>query len=51
MEIFYSAYRNIGSVLYPFHIEKSFNGTPWAKISIQSVTTNNGLTDADFPVR
>jgi hypothetical protein len=46
----YSDYRNVGGVLYPFLIQKSFNGTPWATISITKVTFNNGLTDADFPV-
>jgi hypothetical protein len=27
------------------------NGTPWATITIQNVSFNNGLTDADFPVQ
>ena len=49
--VFYSDYRNIGGVLYPFLIQKSFNGTPWATITIQQVTFNTGLTDNDFPVQ
>ena len=48
--VFFSDYRNVGGVLYPFRIEKSLNGTPWATITIQNVAFNTGLTDADFPV-
>jgi hypothetical protein len=47
----YSGYRNVGGVLYPFLIHKSFNGTPWAEITIQNVAFNTGLSDADFPVQ
>lgn len=51
MEASYSDYRNIGGVFYPFSIQESFNGTPWATITIQSVTLNTGLTDSNFPVQ
>ncbi len=51
LAVSYSDYRNIGGVLYPFHIEKSLNGTPWQTITLQSVAFNTGLTDADFPVQ
>ncbi len=51
VEVTYSDYRKVGGVLYPFLIQKSFNGTPWATITITSVTFNNGLTDADFSVQ
>jgi hypothetical protein len=51
VEVYYSDYRNAGSILLPYLIKKSFNGTPWATITIQSVTLNNGLTDGDFPVQ
>jgi len=47
----YSDYRNVGGVLYPFSIEKSVNGTPWAKITITQVSFNTGLTDSDFPIQ
>lgn len=50
-EVVYSNYRGVSGVQYPFTIEKSFNGTPWMTIAIQSVTVNTGLRDADFPVR
>jgi hypothetical protein len=43
-------FRNIGGVLYPFRIEKSFNGSPWATITIDNVTFNTGLTAAQFQV-
>ncbi len=49
--IFFSDYRNIGGVLYPFLIKKSYNGTPWTTITIQNVAFNTGLTDANFPVQ
>jgi hypothetical protein len=51
LEISYSEYRNISGVQYPFHIEKSYNGTPWMTITINTVQFGRGLTDADFPVR
>lgn len=51
VEVFYSNYRNVGGVLYPFLIQKSFNGTPWATVTISSVAFNTGLTDSDFPVQ
>jgi hypothetical protein len=51
MAVSFSDYRNVGGVLYPFSIQESFNGTPWATITIQNVTFNTGLTDANFPVQ
>jgi hypothetical protein len=51
MAVLFSDYRNVGGVLYPFAIQESFNGTPWASITIQNVTLNTGLTDANFPVQ
>ena len=50
VEIFFSDYRNLGGVLYPFQINKSINGTPWQTITIQSVSFNTGLTDSEFQV-
>jgi len=47
----YSDFRSANGVLYPYQIQESVNGTPWATITIQSVALNTGLTDADFPVR
>lgn len=49
--ITYSDYRSVSGVLYPFLIQQSFNGTPWATITIQSVKFNASLNDSDFPVR
>lgn len=51
VEILYSYYRNVGGVFYPFLVNKSLNGTPWATITIVNVAFNTGLTEADFPVR
>jgi len=50
VEVFFSNYNNVGGVLYPFQINKSYNGTPWQTITIQSVSFNTGLTDAQFQV-
>lgn len=50
MEVFFADYQNTGGVLYPRTIQKSWNGTPWMTITVQGVTYNTGLTDADFPV-
>ena len=47
----FSDYRNVSGVLYPFSIQRSLNGTPWATITIQSVVLNTGLTDSNFPVQ
>jgi len=51
VELFFSNYKNVTGVLYPFHINKSYNGTPWQTITIQSVSFNTGLTDAQFQVK
>lgn len=51
LAVFFSDYRNVGGVVYPFRIQKSLNGTPWTTITIGSVAFNTGLTDADFPVQ
>lgn len=48
MEIFFSNYTNVNGVQYPFQINKSFNGTPWQTITIQSVLFNTGLTSSQF---
>ena len=50
MEVFFADYQNTGGVLYPHTIRKSWNGTPWMTITVQSVSYNTGLTDANFPV-
>ena len=51
VELFFSNYAKENGVLYPMQILKSFNGTPWQTITIQSVAFNTGLTDAQFPVQ
>jgi hypothetical protein len=50
MEVFFADYQGTGGVLYPRTIRKSWNGTPWMTITVQSVSYNTGLTDANFPV-
>ncbi len=51
IEAHYSDYRNVGGVLYPFLIERIYNGTPWATIRIENVVLNTGLSDAEFAVK
>ena len=51
VEVYYSDYRNVGGILFPYLVKKSFNGTPWATITIENVTLNIGLSDSNFPVR
>jgi len=50
VEVFFSNYTKVNGVLYPFQINKSYNGTPWETITIQSVSFNTGLTTAQFQV-
>jgi hypothetical protein len=50
VEVTFSNYTNVGGVLYPFQINKSYNGTPWQTITIQSVSFNTGLTSTQFQV-
>jgi len=51
VDVWFSDYRTVDGVLYPFSIRVSLNGTQWAAISIQNVTFNNGLDDSRFPVQ
>ena len=51
VEVSFSNYTKFGGVSYPLQIQKSFNGTPWQTIIIQSVVFNTGLTDAQFQVQ
>jgi len=50
VQVSFSNYSNVGGVLYPMQVQKSYNGTPSQTITIQSVSFNTGLTDAQFPV-
>jgi hypothetical protein len=49
--LFFADYQVVSGVAYPHSIKKSVNGTPWATITIQSVSFNNGLTDSQFTVQ
>jgi hypothetical protein len=48
VEITFSGYKNVNGVLYPFQINKSYDGTPWQTITIQNVSLNTGLSDTQF---
>ncbi|MGB8521603.1 MAG: hypothetical protein WCD43_01435 [Candidatus Acidiferrales bacterium] len=51
MDVYYSGYQVASGVAYPYNIQESMNGTPWASITIQTVSFNNGLTDSQFAVQ
>jgi hypothetical protein len=46
----YSNYQAVSGTQFPFQIQESVNGTVWASITLQSVSTNTGLTDLNFPL-
>lgn len=48
VEVSYSDYRRVAGLVYPFRIEKAYNGTPWMTLTVQRVSFDLGLTDADF---
>ncbi len=50
VEANYSDYRNAGGILYPFLIERVYNGTPWTTIRIASVDLNAAVSDSEFAV-
>jgi outer membrane lipoprotein-sorting protein len=51
VDVFFSNYQINSGVAYPYSIQESLNGTPWATITIQSVAFNTGLTDASFTIQ
>lgn len=51
VEVFYSSYKLVNGVQFPFHISKSLNGTPWIDITVSSVSFNTGLADSSFSLR
>jgi len=51
VDTYFTAYQTISGVAYPSQINVSFNGTPWATITISSVSFNTGLTDSNFPIQ
>jgi hypothetical protein len=51
MDTYFTSYQAISGVAYPSQIKVSFNGTPWATITISSVSFNTGLTDSSFSVQ
>jgi hypothetical protein len=50
VEVIFTNYQETSGILYPFLIQKKFNGTPWATITISTVRLNTGLAETDFPV-
>lgn len=50
ISVTYSNYQVVSGVRYPFTIQEYVTETLWATTTIQSVSFNTGLTDANFPV-
>jgi len=51
IELFYSDWRKVDNVEYPFRIDKSWNGIPWTTTTIESVVFQNGLTENNFQLQ
>ena len=51
VEVFYSGYKLVNGVQFPFQISESLNGTPWKNITISNVSINTGLTDSTFALQ
>jgi hypothetical protein len=51
MDTHFTSYQNYSGIAYPSQIKVSFNGTPWATITISSVSFNTGLTDSSFSIQ
>lgn len=50
ISVSYSNYQTVSGVQYPFTIQEFITETLWATTTIQSVSLNTGLTDANFPI-
>jgi hypothetical protein len=50
IEVIYSNWQTAGGAVYPYQIQKSWNGVPWTTITIQNVAFQTGLSDSNFPV-
>lgn len=50
VSVAFTDYRHLGAVLYPFQVNITMNGTPWATITVDRVSLNTGLPDSDFVV-
>lgn len=48
VEVYFSSWKPVNGGLYPFQINKSYDGTPWQTITINSVAFNTGLTADQF---
>lgn len=49
--LFFSDYRPVNEVMYPFLISKNVNGTPYMTIKITNVSFGIGLSDQDFALK
>ncbi len=51
VEARYSDLREVDGVIYPFHIERYYNGSLWLDIRIDTVNIGDTVADSDFDVR
>ena len=51
VDMYFMVYKTVSGLAYPSQFSISVNGTPWANVTILSVTFNTGLTDSSFSVQ
>lgn len=51
IDLYFSDYRTIQGVQFPFLVLKSLNGTPWGTFKLQSVLFNTGIPATTFAIQ
>lgn len=51
VDTYFGSYKTTSGFTYPAQVNVSVNGTPWAAITISSISFNIGLTDSSFSIR
>ena len=51
VDTYFTSYRTVSGIAYPWQINVSRNGTPWSTIAISNITFNTGLTDSSFSIQ
>jgi hypothetical protein len=51
VEVNYSDYKTVAGFTYPLNVQISIDGTPWASVTVNNVSLNVGLSDADFSLQ
>lgn len=51
IEVVYSDWRKVGGFLYPFKVEKYWNGVPWSVTTMQQVAFSTGVPGTEFALQ